>query len=531
MTALYAGGAIHTMDAAHPAAEAVATADGRVLAVGSLEDCRRALGARDHEVVDLAGGALVPGFIDAHLHPMAMCFFAMHLDLGAAASVDDVLDAVADAARGRGFVLGLQVAEEQLAERRLPTRDELDRAAQGQPVVLLRRDGHTALGSSTALEAAGIRPDAADPPGGRFDRGADGRLTGLCREAAAQILLGAVPGPDLDSLRAAAAQVAGRLTAAGITSIGAILQTDAEGPGGETGALESVGFELLLQRFPQATHAILCGQVDAVIAARGTGLHDPQAGRRIGGVKLFLDGTLGARTACLHEPYDDDATARGFLTLDLGDAARRIEAAHLAGLQVCVHAIGDAAVGQALELLAEVLARHPATGHGHRIEHASVLDERSIDRFAALDVAAVVQPLFLRSEHGWLGDRLGGERLRRTYPFRSLLDAGALVAGSSDAPIEEPDVLAGIASAVTRHGIEPGEAITATEGLDLYTRAAALAQRRLDETGTITAGKRADLVVLADDPLRVSAASLTSITVERTVIGGVVHHRAPQGAK
>jgi hypothetical protein len=525
--ALYTGGTILTLDASRPVAEAVATAEGRVLAVGSTEESLRALGDRPHEVVDLGPGALLPGFVDAHLHPMAMCFFALHLDLGAATTVADVLDAVADRARDSAFVLGLQVDEERLAERRLPTRDELDAAARGGPVVLLRRDGHTALGNTAALAAAGIAPDAADPARGAFDRGPDGRLTGLCREAAAQRLMGAVPGPDLERLRPAARQAFGRLAAAGITSVGAILQTDAEGPGGEAGALEWVGLQLLLDELPQATHAILCGRdVDTVLSARATPLHDPAAGRRVGGLKLFLDGTLGARTACLHHPYSDDHRGRGLLTLDLAEAARRAEAAHVAGLQVCVHAIGDAAVSRALDLFADLLARHPAAGHGHRVEHASVIAGRDVDRFAELEVAAVVQPLFLRSEQGWLGDRVGPERLRRTYPFRSLLDAGALVAGSSDAPIEDPDVLAGIAAAVTRHGIVPAEAITVEEGLDLYTRAGAAAQHRLDEAGTITPGKRADLVVLAADPRAVPVDRLAALGVERTVVAGrVVHDR------
>jgi predicted amidohydrolase YtcJ len=541
----------------------VATRAGRIVAVGSERDCRRALGLDDadptdadstdadaaradtedggeHErrndgaaVVDLGGRALLPGFTDAHLHTMAMGYFASNLDLASATSIADVLDELSDRARVTApgeWVVGLQISAEHLAERRLPNIAELDAVGAGRAVVLLGRDGHSSIGNTVALAAAGIRGGRVDPPGGAFERDERGRLTGVCRETATQVLLSTVPMPDIDQMKSAIQQVFGLLASHGITSIGSILQTDAEGPGGSAGALESVGMMIFAEDMVLGSHAILCGDPARAIDARtSSSLHEPQNNRVVGGVKLFLDGTLGGRSACLHHPYHDAPGQNGWLTIDPAVAAARMEAIHLAGLQICVHAIGDAANSVALDLLADLQARHPASdgqGPRHRIEHASVLDEAAAERFAELGVVAVVQPPFLTSEAGWLADRVGPERSPRTYAFRTLLDAGVTLAGSSDAPLESPDVLAGISAAVTRHGFEPSQALTAAEAVAMYTRGGAIAQQREHLAGSLREGHRADLVMLSQDPTAVPPDRIADIDVLLTVIGGGVVHQS-----
>jgi predicted amidohydrolase YtcJ len=540
---LYRGGSILTADPAQPRADAVATRAGRILAVGSERECRSVLGLDDEpsapaspQIVELGGRALTPGFVDAHLHPMAMCYYAYHLDLSATRSIADLLDALRDRARTTApgeWIIGTQLSAEQLAERRLPTIAELDAVGTGGAVVLLCRDGHSSIGNTLALVAAGIRGTRTDPPGGAFERDESGRLTGVCRETATRILLTMLPLPDLDQLQPRVQQVFHELASHGITSVGMILQTDGEGPGGPAGELESVGMMIYADHLPLGCHSILCGDPARAIDARNSStLHDPADNRMVGGVKLFLDGTLGGRTACLHQPFADAPGQRGWLTIEPELAAARMETIHLAGLQICVHAIGDAANALALDLFSDLLERHPAApgqGPRHRIEHASVLDEQSAERFAELGITAVVQPLFIRSEAAWLCDRLGPERSRRTYPFRSLLDAGVVVAGSSDAPLEEPDVLAGMAAAVTRHGFEPAQAITAAEALDAYTRGGALAQQREHLTGRLAEGLRADLVILSADPTAVPGEQIADIDVCATVVGGEVVYQTPSG--
>jgi predicted amidohydrolase YtcJ len=468
---------------------------------------------------------------------MAMCFFARNLDLTSARSVADVLDGLSDRARVTvpgEWVLGVQVSAEQLAERRLPTIAELDAVGAGRPVVLLCRDGHSSMGSTVALAAAGIRGGRVDPPGGAFERDRHGRLTGVCRETATQVLLGpATPSPELhlDEMKSSIQQVFSMLVRHGITSIGSILQTDAEGLGGSAGALESVGMMIFADDLALGNHAILCGDpARAVDARNSSSLHQPESNRVVGGVKLFLDGTLGGRTAWLHGPYADAPDEQGWLILDPAVAAARMEAVHLAGLQICLHAIGDAANSIALDLFADLLARHPvATGEGprHRIEHASVIDDSAAERFAELGLVAVVQPSFITSECAWLTDRVGPERTGRVYAYRTLLDAGVVLAGSSDAPLGSPDVLAGIGAAVTRHGFEPAQALTPAEAVSMYTRGGALAQQREDVTGSLTEGLRADLVVLSDDPTAIAPAGIADIDVCLTVVGGGGVHQGP----
>jgi predicted amidohydrolase YtcJ len=189
----------------------------------------------------------------------------------------------------------------------------------------------------------------------------------------------------------------------------------------------------------------------------------------------------------MHQPYGDRPQTSGMLTIDTDTACARMQAAHLAGLSVCVHAIGDRANHTAAELFDRILRRHPGH-HRHRIEHASVLDDATLARLAEHDITAVVQPISIHSERRWLRDRLGDERLARTYPYRSMLDAGVTVAYSSDAPIEDTDVLAALHAAVDRHGVSPEQAVTPIDALGMATTAAATV-RGTDDQGSIAPGQ------------------------------------------
>lgn len=536
---LYRGGPILTVDPRRPEVESVATRDGRIVAVGSEIDCRRALdlppegdrGLVGPAVVDLGGRALLPGFVDAHLHPVGMCLHAHHLDLSEARSVADVLDALADRAQATPpgeFVLGLRVDPEHLAEKRFPDIAELDQVGAGRAVVLVARDGHTSMGNTVALAVAGIRGGREDPPGGAFQRDERGRLTGLCRETATRILLGSVPLPGLDALRTVTHEVFGDLAARGITSISSVLQTDAEGPGGSAGELESVGMMIFVEDLWLGNHAVLGGQPARAIDARtSSSLHDPARNRVVGGVKLYLDGTLASHSAALHRPYADRPGEVGWLVLDPAVASARMEAAHLAGFQVCVHASGDAAVDVALDLFADLAARYPdssGTSPRHRIAHASVLDDGAAERCAELGVVAIAQPLALRNQNRWLADRLGDDRVDGAHALRRLQDAGVVLAASSYAPMEPPDVLGGITAAVTRHGFGVEQALTVAEALEMYTVGGAVAQQREHEAGRLVEGFRADLVVLSSDPTVVSPEKIADLEVGLTVVGGRVVH-------
>lgn len=521
---LYRGANVLLPERAPDGTIAVATVGDRIVAVGSEQQCLAALPV-DHEVVDVAGATICPGFVDAHLHPLVMCVFERELVLDGCRSLADVFDAVSDRAAvapADRAIIGFQLDDDLLAERRLPNAVELERAGGGRSVVLIRRDGHHAVASTGAFVAAGLAAPGSDPAGGMVERDGSGAPTGLARERAVEPLLGLLAEPTFEDLEAGLLGWRHRLLRQGVTAISAICQTTPEGPSGDAGALESMAWSIFVEQVPFDVQTILIApDLQAVRDARHGPLHAPELGRRVDAVKLFLDGTLGGRTACMHHPFSDDHATSGMATIGAGEAADRVIAAHAEGFQVCLHAIGDKANDLALDLLATAIRRHPGP-HRHRIEHASVLTPRAVERFAELGVTAVVQPISLRSEQRWLADRLG-DRVGRVYPFRDLLDAGTRVAGSSDAPIESTDVLAAMAAAVDRP-VAPEQAVTGAEALAMYTSGGAAARHSDDRLGRLEVGHRADLVVLSDDPTTCDPGELAHIDVRMTVIAGRTEH-------
>jgi hypothetical protein len=514
------------MDEVRPTAEAVAVRDGRIAAVGSREECRAALG-HDYEGVNLAGGALLPGFIDTHLHPMLLVYFDGNTDLRGIGTIQELQDKIRETSRERDeqeWIIGLQFDDHSLEDARLPNRHDLDAACPDRPVLIVTFDGHRVIANTRAMEAAQVTGATPDPAGGRIDRESDGRPSGVFRETAAQSMLGKMPFPKMDSFVRGGAASFGKIAARGITSIGAVLQTDEEGPAGVHGALDLPGMELLLEQVPASIYGILVArEAEQVLAARRTRLHGGESGgHRIGGFKIYSDGTFQALTACMKEPYADHPDKSGFLTLEREEIYRRMVEAHRADLQIAVHAIGDAANQVCIDLYDRLLREHPRKDHRHRLEHASQLDAGMIDAIARLGLVVSTQPLFIHQEKKWLHKRLGRERTPWTYPLRSLVDAGVRVAGASDGPVTSGDVLHALQCCITREGFEPGQGLTAAQALRMFTLDAAYAQFEDAVKGSLSVGKRADMVLLSANPLSVPPDRIRDIRVRRTICGGKV---------
>jgi len=524
---LYFGGDIYTVDDARPTAEAVAVRDGEVIAVGPKSECGAALGD-SFQPIDLAGRALLPGFIDTHIHPLLMVYFEVNVDLHGITSMHalkEKLRASAASASPGAWVVGLQFDEQSLDAPRFPTRHDLDEVSPHIPVVVVKHDGHTVIGSTAAIEACGVSASTSDPEGGLIDRESDGYPAGPFREEASNILKDNIPIPDMQAFMQGAASSFARLAASGITSAGAVMQTGEEGPAGAQGAFEIPLMQVLLDQIPINLYGILVtGDMDKVNEARQTPLHQEEvgAGHRIGAIKIFSDGTFGSCTAYMEEPYTDQPDKRGFLTTSSEEIYRRMVLAHQAGLQVAVHAIGDAANRTCVELFDRLLREYPGKDHRHRLEHASQLSRELISEIARLGLVVSTQPSYIDSEKHWLHQRLGRDRTRWTYPFRSLVEAGVKVAGASDSPIESVDVLSAIHCCVTREGFEPQQCITAAQAIRAYTLDAAYAQFEDAVKGSISPGKRADLVVLSANPASVLPQEIRGIEVEMTVSGGKV---------
>ncbi len=518
---LFFNGTVRTMDPACPVAESVAVRGGKIIAVGAKNTCTSALG-KGYEPVDLLGGALLPGFIDTHLHPVLLIFFAMNCELGGVVSITELQKSLRSALLRKSddsWLVGLNFDEQSLREKRVPNRHDLDSISTERPVVVIKHDGHSVFANTPAIEAAGLTASTPDPEAGAIEREEGGYPSGVFRETALQLVMNSMPMPAMPSLIESAGSTFRRLTSLGITSAGVVLQTGAEGPAGSVGAFDTAAMQLFSEHCPLSLYSLLItSNIDELNGLQNSVLN---AGpNRLGGVKFYADGTFGSSTAYMREPFSDNPLKRGMLMNPPDELYRRMMAAHNAGWQVCIHAIGDAANRLCVELYARLFEEFPRSGCRHRIEHASIMDEQVIKQMAKLGIVVSTQPMFIHSEKGWLRRRLGTERCKTVYPFRSFLDAGIKVAGASDAPIESQDVLQAIECCVTREGFEPHQCISVEEAFRMYTLDAAYAQFEEGIKGSITAGKRADLVITDKDPFKTKPDAIKDIKIIRTVIAG-----------
>jgi predicted amidohydrolase YtcJ len=483
---------------------------GRIVAVGGAE-----LVGPGVPREDFPGSVIVPGLVDAHFHPIGYTASLHRPSLKRAADFRDIaaiLGEAADRQPAGTAIAALRLDDESLAEGRLPDREFLDSVVPDRPVLLMRYCGHVAVANTRGLEVAGVGATTPDPVGGSFDRDEAGVPNGIARETAAEILSGALRGaaPPINAEDVVAAATA--LASLGITAIGGIVGTTTgcwAGPGSELDVLLAAAPDLPIR---VATFVIAPGPEELRRAAE---LLEGSGGPvGFAGVKMFGDGSLGGHTAAMLEPYADAPRERGTLRLDRDHAALLADAALDLGGRVAIHAIGDAANRRALDVM-ESLIERGADPARLRIEHASVLGEPDIERFGRLGVTASVQPAFLASETSWLESRVGPDRLRHTYPFRSLHRAGAPLAGGSDCPVEPPNPLAGIAAARDRCGIVPEQGLDGDQALALFTDWAA---RSIGTTADFES--RADFTVLDRDPVTASPADLRTARAVATVVGG-----------
>ncbi len=523
---LYFGGEIYTVDASNPTVDALAVKNGTIVAVGIKSDCRSALGSTP-ELIDLKGSVMLPGFIDTHLHPPLMILFEMNTDLSKVTSLGELKSIVTKEAKretGKDWIMGLQFDEHLLVPPRLPNRHDLDAACSDRPVLIVKRDGHTIIGNTVAIEVAGVSALTADPEGGKIEREDDGYPSGVFSETAMSILLEKMPFPELKTIMDAGISVFDRISKHGITSVGMILQTDEEGVSGSQGVYDIPLLEMLLDHIPINLYTLLVTKdVEKITSLKQSSFHKRELanGRRIGGLKFWADGTFSSCTAYMQQPFSDFPDRKGFLIHTPEEMYNRMVAAHNAGEQIAIHSIGDASTRVCVDLFDRLLKKYPNKSHRHRLEHASQLDSQLIKDIARLNLVVSTQPMFIHSEKKWLAKRLGPERIRWTYAFRSLLDAGVTVAGASDAPIEALNVLQAIGCCVTRDGFEPQQRITAEEAVRLFTINAAYAQFEETVKGSLNEGKRADMVILDKNPVSVPPHEIKNIQIKQTICGGI----------
>ena len=530
---------IWTGDPARPWAESMIVEDGRLGAVGSRADTDVPGALR----IDLGGAFVCPGFVDAHAHVLGFGRRRTRVDLTGAKSLDEALERVrvdVTARRERAqdaWVRGRGWDQNDWPKAVFPTRKDLDRVTSDLPVVLTRVDGHAYWMNTRALSLAGITREAKDPAGGKIVRDATGEPTGILIDNAMDLVAAVIPRESDAENRTAITKAGDLLARAGLTGVHDMGMS----------AREAATYRDMARHDSLRIRiygAMLADDPDlARVIGEGPDMDWIGGTFRLGMVKFFMDGALGSRGAALLAPYSDDPGNTGLLRLGADSLQTMLRSVLEKGFQCAVHAIGDR--GNRLALLAWEKERSRYPGRGvpeaapssigkvparippFRLEHAQVLNLEDLHRLATLGVLASMQPTHCTSDMPWAPDRLGTERLRGAYAWRSIIDTGVVLAAGSDFPVEDPEPVLGLYAAVTRKPVDgthgawsPEERLGREEALAAFTAAPAYASGDLHRLGTLTAGKLADFVVFDRNLVTCDPEDLLRARALLTVVGG-----------
>jgi predicted amidohydrolase YtcJ len=527
------GAALAGQQPAHVAALAVR--DGRVLAAGAVAEVTRLKGPHT-EVTDLHGAFALPGFNDAHLHLGDAGLYALKTDLRGVGSLEELKERIGESARQASpgaWLRGGGWDHTLWKPPRLPSRADLDAVTAGHPAVFDRIDGHIAVANSAALAALGVSRASPDPRGGRYDRDAQGELTGILRETAWVQFAARIPPPTPEQRRRGLEVALADAARNGLTSVQDYSRWD-----------DFLVFEQLERegKLPVRVSEWLTFNEPLEVLERERAHHaadDPML--HTGMLKGFMDGSLGSRTAALEAPYSDDPGNRGIPRYEQGPLNELTVARARAGFQIGFHAIGDRGVAMALTAFAAAEAALPP-GQGaaarFRIEHDQVTTPADLKRQAALKVIASMQPSHLLNDMRWALKRLGPERARYAYAWKSMLVNGIPLAFGTDYPVETVPPLRGLYAAITRlpepdahvpagAAFFPEERLTIGEALYAYTQGSAFAEKMETQKGTLARGQLADFVVLDRDLLRATPLEIYNARVLRTVVGGRTVYAVP----
>ncbi|GGD10645.1 amidohydrolase [Aquisalinus flavus] len=526
---------IYTGSETAPIASYVTIKGGYIDAVGTgpfdLDTVDQASGF-DGDIILLDDGQVAyPGFTDAHAHLIGIGQRELTLNLEGTASIAELKQRIAAEAEGKAegeVIFGRGWIETGWPEGRFPTRDDLDAAAPDNPVVLVRADGHASVANTAALDAAGITDATPDPDGGRIERDANGRATGMLIDTADRPVRALIDEPSEAERREALKKGAEVYASYGWTGLHnmSVDIRDAQ----IIGALEEAG-EMPIRVY----NAINPGDMDALIETGIWELNDGKVTTRA--VKFYVDGALGSRGAALHEPYTDQPETSGLLLLTPEEAMAGYRQAYDNSIQVTTHAIGDRGNTLVLDWYEDVLPVERLSydeGPRWRVEHAQIVDPADIPRFAGLGIIASMQPSHAIGDLHFAPARLGEDRLDGAYAWRSLSDSGAIIAGGSDAPVERGDPMIEFYATVARRDLSgyrgenwhPDEALSRGEALDMFTINPAFASFNEDRLGTLEPGKKADITVLDGDIMTVPSGDLPGVKAVMTIVDGEIVYEA-----
>jgi len=496
---------------------------GRIIAVGASADV--AARAPQAKRIDMGGRTLLPGLIDAHGHVFGLGQQLTQLDLFNSTSLAGALKSIgeyAGANPGHPWLRGRGWNQENWKLGRFPTAAELDAVVSDRPVWLERVDGHAGWANSRALALAGITKATPDPAGGKIVRDANGEATGVLVDTAQELLTKVLPPQTEAESRTMLDRALGELARVGLTSV------------------HDAGVDVTQDRLYRAyadagklttrVYGMIGGAgADFDVLAKNGPLNDYGNGMyALRAVKLYSDGALGSRGAALIKPYSDDAHSHGLLFFKSGQMDTMMTKAMRRGYQVNVHAIGDAGNKQILDIYQKEVSATKSAAQRHRIEHAQVVQPGDIPRFKSIGIIPSMQPTHATSDKNMAETRVGPERIKGAYAWRTFLHQGSRIACGSDFPVEAPNPFFGLHAAVTRQdaqgqpvaGWYPNQAMSLKEAFRCFTLDAAYAGHREDSLGSLEAGKLADFIVIDQDLFKMPTYDIHKTGVLETWVAG-----------
>jgi predicted amidohydrolase YtcJ len=523
---------VWTGDKASPHAEGVAVIGERIVAVGTSVELDGWRGPQT-KLIDAQGKLLLPGFNDSHLHFISGGAQLDYVDLKDAGSPEEFARRIASQAsktpKGE-WVLGGNWDEQKWTPAEMPTRQLIDDLTPDRPVFVNRYDGHIALANSVALKLAGVTAKTPDPPGGTIGRDAKGNPTGVLKDAAMEYVNKVVPAMSGERRLRAARRALEHAASLGVTSV-----QDMSCEYADIAAYSELAERGELTARIYAAPALALWHDQAKLGVRRAW---GSRYLRIGAMKGYADGSLGASTAYMFRPFADDPKNRGLLSEEMTPPSKmreRMMNADAAGLQLAIHAIGDQAISMVLDNFAEIARAHGEHDQRFRVEHAQHMAAKDFGRFAKLHVIASMQPYHAIDDGRWAEKRLGAARAKTTYAFRSFLDQGVRLAVGTDWPVAPLSPMLTLYAAATRATLDgknpdgwvPEEKISVAEAVEAYTLNSAFAEFQEKEKGSIAPGKLADMVLLSDDIFSIRPEAIRDVQVITTIVGGKVVYPIP----
>jgi predicted amidohydrolase YtcJ len=524
---IFTNGRICTFGADKPLVEAVVVENGRIMETGTHTDMLLQWGREGTKVIDLAGKMVTPGLIDSHLHLSGVAFNLLDLDLVGVRSKGEMLEKIKARARDLApgtWLVGMGWDENLFTDGTIPSMEELDQAAPHCPIYLKRVCHHAFLVNSKALKLSQYHPSMDVPPGGTVVLNPDtGKPTGLLLESASKLVTKHIPEKSYEELKQGLKQAMQFAISKGLTSVHS---NDPSWLGGLDQTYRM--YDELINQEGQGLRCNLLIDYPFLKELKERGMYAGYGNDRlqIGAIKIFADGAFGRRTALLSEPYSDAPGQFGDTMLTQEELYEIVKRSREHSMPIGVHTIGD----QALENVLDVLDQFPRVAYRDRIIHASLVRGDLIRRLQDPSRIADIQPRFVVGDYPWILERLGPEREAYLYPWKTLLNAGVLCAGGSDAPVEPVNPLLGLHAAVTRRapgdtheGWNGKEKLSMLEALKLFTIGGAYATNEEHLKGTLTSGKLADMTVYSENLLEMKDPDgLLTTAIEMTIINGEI---------